>query len=116
MTIDQIREKLANKIELSSQWIDELNDTNPGHYGVEDWDVSLNHENIWVDIPKNTFTFKDANFAFDLRIGGSRDEDSSIMKFSKIATGKGNFSFSSKRNDVEIDEMELNFDLDLFSD
>jgi hypothetical protein len=35
MTIDQIREKIAIKLSQHIGWVDTLNDTNPGHYGVE---------------------------------------------------------------------------------
>jgi hypothetical protein len=116
MTIDSIREKLAIKIASSQEWIDKLNDTNPGHYGVEDWDVIVMSDNIWVDIPNKTFTFKQVQFDFQVMIGSSNSEDGLAMSFSRIAKGEGVFRFSANGNDVELEEMDVDFDLDLFGD
>lgn len=118
MKIETVREILASKIPLNEEWIDKLNNSEPGHYGVEDWDVNLSHDDIWVDMQQKTFSFKNAQFEFTLMIGGSNPENGSEMSFTKEATGKGTFDFigPSPKNDVEVEDLELNFDLDLFGE
>lgn len=115
MTIDKIREKLADKIPAQEGWVNQLDESNPGHYGVEDWDVVLSRNDIWVDIPKKTFSFKNARFDFELLLGSSNSEDGTKMSFSKVAKGQGTFEFSES-DDIEVEELDLDFDLDLFAD
>jgi hypothetical protein len=110
MTIDQIREKLALELSLDIAWVNMLDDTSPGHYGVEDWEVYLTLNNIWVDIPTKTFSFNHVNFNFKLRIGSSNKEDSIVMEFSKVAKGKGEFTFASNDKNVKIEDFEAEFD------
>ena len=114
MDIEKMREKLAIEISQSEEWVDKLNDSNPGHYGVEDWDVVISNDNIWVDIPQRSFTFKGVTFDFTVQIGSSNKDDGSEMSFSKIASGQGVFEF--KDDDITIEELNLQFDLDLFAD
>jgi predicted nucleic acid-binding protein len=116
MNIDIIRERLADIIANSEQWIDALNDTSPGHYGVDDWEVYISKENIWVDIQKKTYSFKNVKFNFSLQLGSSRDDDAFHQKFSKSATGQGEFTFSSTKNDISLQSIIIEFDLDLFSE
>jgi hypothetical protein len=114
MTIDQIREQLVEKIISHYNWVDKLSDSDPGHYGLEDWDVQLKKENIWVEVPQGTFTFRKAKFDFELLLGSS--SDGSKMSFSKEAKGEGSFSFSSNGNEIDIKELNIDFDLSLFDD
>ena len=61
MEINFIREKLADKLgstEVYDVWVDILQDTNPGNYGVEDIEINVDVNDIWVDIPERTFNFK----------------------------------------------------------
>jgi len=114
MDIDIIREKVANKIsENHEEWSDVLNDANPGHYGASYWEVEVNPNDIWVDIPNRTYTFKNAQFSFTVRLGES-GKDGMDMDFSKVASGKGKFDFSNDGNDIELKELEIDVDLDLF--
>lgn len=114
MKIDQIREALANSISSSEEWINQLDESNPGHYGVEDWDVNLSLEDIWVNIPQKTFTFKNAFFNFELLLGSSNYADGFKMGFSRVAIGNGRFDFSTENDGVKIEEIIIEFDLDLF--
>jgi hypothetical protein len=112
MGIDEIRQQLANKIGNSPEWIDKLNESEPGHYGVIDSEVNITKDNIWVNIPEGTFTFKNATYNFKLQMMASTDgiEDS----FSKEANGSG--SFRIKGNAVLVDELTLAFELDLYAE
>jgi len=86
------------------------------HYGVEDWEVTLSSSDIWVDVPKREFTFKNAQFNFELLLGSSNSEDGAKMNFSKVADGSGTFDFSEGSKNVQILELNLNFDLSLFNE
>ena len=115
MSIDEIREQLAYKISTDMIWDEKTNDTNPGNYGCDDVEAEVSAENIFVDIPNGTFTFKNALYSFSARIGGSRVEDSQMFPFSTDAKGEGKFIFKDK-DTVEIDEIEVYADLDLFEE
>lgn len=115
MNIDEIREQLANKISTHMIWDEKTNDTNPGNYGCDDVEAELSAEDIFVDIPNGTFKFKKALYSFRARIGGSRDEDSLMFPFSTSATGEGTFVFADKNN-VEVDDIDVFADLDLFKE
>lgn len=114
MTIDQIRNKLLDKIVIDHNWMDKLNDTDPGHYGIEDWEVQLTKDDIWIDIPNGTFTFKKAKFDFEIVLGSSND--GTQMEFSKVANGQGTFNFSPNGQDIMISELQIEIDLSLFDD
>lgn len=114
MAIDDIREKLAQEIMESHEfWGDTLSNTNPGNYGADYWEVEIDFNDIWVDIPKRTFTFKNALFTFDLRMGAT-NEGGFDQSFSKTVEGKGKFDFDD--GNVKIDEMTLETYLDLFEE
>lgn len=111
MNIDIIREKLAIKIAENLEWTNALDETNPGHYGIHDWEVTLLHTDVFVNIPEKTFNFKNASFYFDLQLGASNEDDGVQMDYTKDATGNGKFSFNG--SEIEIEELELEFDKDL---
>jgi hypothetical protein len=114
MSIDEIREQLAYKISTDMIWDEKTNDTTPGNYGCDNVTAVLSSDDIYVDIPNLTFTFKNANYSFSARVGGSRDEDSHMYPFSTIAKGEGKFEFKDKGT-VEIAEIDVYADLDLFA-
>lgn len=112
MEIKRAQQILAEKICQSTEWLDKLNESEPGHYGIEDWEVVLFPEDIWVDMQAKKFNFKNAKFNFDLAMGESKDPFSD--SFSKIAIGNG--SFEIKSDVLTIEEIEVDFDLDLYGD
>lgn len=114
MHIETIQESLAIQINSNPQWADKLNDCNPGHYGVEDFDVDVSEKDIWVNIPEKTFSFNNTPFSFKLKLGSSNDEDGFKSTFSKVATGSGTFKFETGRN-ITIESLEIVVDLDLFA-
>lgn len=112
MNIDQIRIALADKISSHSEWHDVLEQSEPGHYGIIDSEVNITKDNIWVDIPNRTFTFKEVDFNFKLQMMSSNDgiEDD----FSRITGGSGMFQMNG--NNVVIEEMKIEIDLDLYAE
>jgi hypothetical protein len=113
MNIDLIREKLAEAIPERTEWLDKLNETEPGNYGVEDSEVILSLQNVFVNIPERTFEFDEAKFSFDLKMGESKDgfDDD----FSKTAKGNGTFEFSADGKGIIIKKIEIEVNLDLYA-
>jgi len=119
MEINVIREKLVDELNSSDsydKWIDILQDTNPGNYGVEDVEISVNYTDIWVDIPEKTFTFKNAELIFTARLGGSSDESGYDANFRIAISGNGQFEFTNKSQDIKIVDFSINEQLDLYPD
>lgn len=119
MHIDTMGEIIADKLgsEEDMRWHDEiLQDTNPGHYGTEDLDVGISSDDIWVDVPKKTFTFKNANISFSARLGGSSDKNGYDENFSLIVSGSGSFDFSNNNQDIEVKDFSVNESLDLYGE
>lgn len=110
-----MREKLSIEISNNSQeiWGELLTDTEPGNYGANYWEVELLSKDIWVEIQKREFSFKNARFSFEVRLGGSSDESGSDMSFSKVAKGSGKFDFG-ENNSMIVKELDIQVDLDLF--
>lgn len=118
MEINLIREKIADKLgssEVNDIWVDILQDTTPGNYGVEDIEINVDIKDIWVDIPERTFTFKNAELIFYARLGGSSEKNGYDQKFSLVVSGDGKFDFTDKSQDIKIMKFTINEDLDLYS-
>jgi len=116
MHIDVIREKIADGICSSyMSWAEKLNDTMPGHYGADGIEVELDMENIYVDIQNRSFTFTNAQFDFDLRLGATNDGGFD-ESFSKTAAGSGTFEFSDSNKEIEIKNLNIDVDLDLYAE
>jgi len=117
MEINLIREKLTDIIcsnELHDNWVNILQNTNPGNYGVEDIEVNMDSKNIWVDIPERNFTFKNAEISFSARLGGSNERNGYDANFSKKISGHGQFEFIKNSSDLKITKIEINETLDLY--
>ena len=116
MDLNVAREQIAEKLAMDvDAWVSSLDDCVPGHYGVQDWEVSAHPEDIWVDFPSMSFTFKEVDFDFEIRQGGSREDDSMDMSFNRKASGTGKFECSGSRI-TNIYDLEIEFDLDLTED
>jgi hypothetical protein len=119
MDIDLIREKLADKLcsaEENINWIDILQDTSPGNYGVEDVYVDVSMKDVWVDIPERTFSFKNTNLSFSARLGGSSDKSGYDETFKKIVSGNGKFDFATAGKDIKIINFFINEDIELYGE
>lgn len=115
MEIDKIREEISIKLNEYTEIVDELNDTSPGHYGVNYWEVEVIPKDIWVDIPNRTFRFKNGSFSFTLIMGASKGDDSHNQSFSKNLEGNGTWDFGGN-NSIKINSLQTKFDLDLFAE
>lgn len=114
MTLDKIREKIAEQLQFHPDWLTKLEDTEPGHYGINESDVEIGMDDIFVNIPQRTFEFKNARFYFDLNLVSSKD--GIVHKDTKEANGRGTFTFSGKNNDeIQIEDIEIEMDLDLMA-
>ena len=115
MSIDEIRDKLSIAIADDSEaWLSSLDETEPGHYGVEDWEVLITKDDIWVEVQERSFTFKNARFNFALRIGSSNDEDGYVESFKRVVSGSGTFEFAANGKDITVTDLDLEYDLSLF--
>jgi len=117
MNIKIAREKIADKLgsaEVYSDWVNVLDDTNPGHYGVNDVNVNIEPNDIWVDMPSKTFTFKNAELVFNIRLGGSSNEDGYDADFRKPVSGYGEFQFAKDGKDIDILNFSINETIDLY--
>lgn len=113
MNIDLIRGKIAEKLNNSFDfWSHCLTDTNPGNYGADEWEVNATMENIFVDIPNRTFTFKEVEFSFDVRLNSS-GEDGFDENFDFLVDGEGKFDFPESGK-IILKELVLLTPLDLY--
>jgi transcriptional regulator with XRE-family HTH domain len=114
MTLETIREKVTEKVIFDETWLYKLDDSSPGHYGVNDHEVELSSEDVFVNIPQRSFQFKNANFHFDLNLMSSKDGNP--HKGMKVADGNGTFRFSQDGKNIELEILNIDVDLDLFSE
>ena len=117
MSIDKIREQIATSMDVDGieTWWSILDDTTPGHYGVDDVEFQIDINDIWVDIPKKTFTFKDGTLSFSARLGASSERDGVDMHFEKTVFGSGKFEFSSA-GCVKVLDFKINEKIYLFEE
>jgi len=116
MEIKEIQDILATDVACHFVWPDSLNDTDPGHYGIHEWDVSIYPEHIWIDIPNRSFNFKNVKFSFKLQIGSSSENDGISMNFDRLAKGFGKFEFESTTKKIKIIELNVEYDHCLMND
>ena len=118
MTLEGIRNGLMHELTTNINiWLKELDNTNPGHYGIEDWEVLIESDNsIYVDIPNREFRFKEIVIRADLRLGGSGDESSFFHQYRDFASGKGSFEFINNNQSVRISDINIEMNLELFDE
>lgn len=117
MDINLIRKKIADNIyssETHDIWVNILQHTSPANYGVEDIHIDVSIRNIFVEIPKRAFTFKNAKLSFNARLGGSSERNGYDQNFSKVVSGQGLFEFVKNTDDIKITKIEINESLDLY--
>jgi hypothetical protein len=109
MIIDEIREKIAEAMSSDSDeiWANILDRTSPGNYGMENLMFSIDLNDISVDIPDNSFTFKNGIFSFLAHLGVTSEEDSMDFNFSKCVSGNGEFLLS-QGGKVTVSEFQIN--------
>lgn len=113
MKLEEIRNQILSQLQNDlSCWDDVINNTNPGNYGVEDWDISVSANNFYVDVPNKTFNFKDINFTAKVLLGASHGDSSIEQDFSTRLYGKGTFDFTSNK-EVRIENIEISPNVNL---
>ena len=104
MKLEEIRSQLLTQLQINlNYWDDVINNTNPGNYGVEDWDISISPNNFYVDIPNKTFSFKDMNFTAKVLLGASHGDSSIEQDF-----------ISNKEIKIENIEISPNVNLNIY--
>lgn len=115
MKLQEIREQLIQDLENNiTNWDDVINNTNPGNYGLEDWDVSVSEKDFFVDIPSKTFKFKNVDFFAKLLLGGSNEDSGIVHDYNKLASGHGTFDFTDNNRKVTISDIYVEIDSDIF--
>jgi hypothetical protein len=114
VTLDEIKEQIARSLDAycDEQWFSILDNTTPGHYGVENLSFRLASKDLWVDVPQKAFFFKNGARSFSARLGSSREEDGLDINFSKLVPGLGTFDFNAS-GDITIADLEINEKIDL---
>ncbi len=116
MTIDEIREQIAEEISTDMEvWNDVLNNTSPGNYGCDFWESEIDYSDIFVDIPNREFTVKNGNFSADLVMGASKGDHSFNENYSKPFAAKGKFDFKSAK-EITITEIDIDIDSDIYGE
>ncbi len=116
MQLQEIREQIIHQLQYDIDvWNDVLSDTNPGNYGINDWEVEINESKLYVDIPNKEFNFKDSSFSASLVMGASKGDTSFDMPYNKNISGKGTFEFKDNGT-VEISEVKIDIDSNVFDD
>jgi len=115
MHIKFIKQKLARQVADSTEWLDKLSDAEPGIYGLEDWDVEISEDDVYVNIPERTFFFNDVSFSFNVQLGSSNHEDGFSSDFQRTVAGQGTFEFSKDGTEIILKTLEIKVDLDLFA-
>ena len=114
MELEKIREQIIEEISTNIElWADVFDNTNPGNYGLNDWDIIINENNLFVNIPERTFTFDNVNILADLILGGSNKDDSISHKYNETAKGNGCFEFVNNKQ-IKITSINIDVELDLF--
>ena len=113
--IEKIKEYIVNGLSNSGEWINVLNRTNPGHFGLVEWHVSISKAHVFIDIPNRVFVIKDVQYDFMLQLRDPSEEDGFKKWFTRIVTGKGFFYLEEKTEKVTIETLNINMDLDLYS-
>jgi len=115
MNIPEIREQITIEIANHDEWDKLLSETNPGHYGVDYWEVEVYDQDLWVDLKNKTFSFKNASLNATVVLGGSKGDMSFTENFSTTVSGKGTFEFAGS-DKIQIDELSVEGDMDLYKD
>lgn len=118
MKLEEIRNQLINDLQTNfNNWDDVINNTIPGNYGSQDWNVSIPENYFYVNIPDGTFSFKNVDFSVSLLLGASGGDSSIVQDFRTSVNGKGTFEFeNNKKIRITNIEIDLDVNLDIFAE
>lgn len=112
MEIEEMRETILDKLGVYPWEMDVEIETSPGNYGLEDIHIGTTTKNIWVEVPKRTFTFQ-GELSFTARLGASGKSGYS-ENFRKKVTGAGRFDFVKNSPDLMISDVQINEEFELY--
>ncbi|WP_159023647.1 hypothetical protein [Formosa sp. L2A11] len=105
MTTENIQNQLAEQISNHNKtWGNLLANLDFGNEASSYWDVTLKPVNISVNNSNKTFTFKNAEFRFDVNSGISYGDDHSL--FTKHVSGKGVYQFTDDKT-IHLTELKI---------
>ena len=115
MKNDEIRERIATALDMDCDeiWFGILDNATPGHYGVEDLSVRVAKNDIQLNMPERTFTFKEAALSFSARLMSSREEDGVDIDFKKVVSGAGAFDFN-QTGGIQVEKFAINEEIEFF--
>jgi hypothetical protein len=114
MHIDEIRDCICEylgSIDGYSLWDDLLQETNPANYGYEVGSVLVQRNDIWVDVPNRTFTFKNLHLSFSARMAGTKGGYDQGFQFK--LSGSGSFEFGEGSQGIRVAHIDLDEGQDL---
>jgi len=119
MHLDEIRDGICESIcsiEGHNLWDEILQETCPANYGFEVESVLVERNDIWVDVPKRTFNFKNLELRFSARLVSSNLEDGYDKGFHFKLSGSGSFVFKNKSQSIQVEQIYIdeNEDLNLY--
>jgi hypothetical protein len=116
MQLQEIREIIIHQLQYDIEnWNEVLSNTNPGNYGINDWEAEIDEAKLYVDIPKKEFNFKNSRFSANLIMGASKGDTRFDMPYNKSVSGKGTFEINDNK-EIKIIEVEIEIDNEVFND
>ena len=121
MHLDEIRDGICESlgsVKGDSLWDNILQETCPANYGFEVASVIADRNDIWVDVPNLTFTFKNLRLSFSARLGGSNLKSGYDQTFHFKLSGSGSFIFKNGSQSIQVEKIDMDegFDLDLYGE
>lgn len=116
MHLDEIRDGICESIcsiEGHKLWDEILQETCPANYGFEVESVLVELNDIWVDVPKRTFNFKNLKLSFSARLVGSNLEDGYDQCFHFKLSGSGSFDFMNRSQSIQVEQIYIDENEDL---
>jgi len=105
MTTETIQQQLAKQISNHNKtWGNLLANLDFGNEASNYWDVTLEPINISIDNIKNRFTFKNAEFRFDVNSGIFYGDDHRV--FIKYVSGKEIYQFTDNKT-IHLTELKI---------
>lgn len=111
MEFEVIKEQLVADISQFIHFEDISNNSSPGHYGHEDWDIEVDESKFYVNVHRRTVKFSNLTFSGRVLFGSSGD-DAPILPFSQKFSGVITFDFDKSGKKVFI--TDVSFDNDRF--
>lgn len=104
-----IEQQLIDAISKFEHFEDMSNNSSPGHYGHEDWDIEVDTSQFFVNINKRKVTFSNLTFSGKVLFGNS-GEDAPVLPFSKKCSGVISFDFDASGKNVFITDVSFDDD------